>query len=261
MISLDTVTQLDTLPPVSLANLQHHAEFLTRKDRKYLLPAASVSDVLDQLDGSICALEIDGQRSFTYETPYFDEDDFTSYFSALRRRSNRFKVRTRLYIESGLCQLEVKLRNSRGQTVKHRRQHDNASLTELTDDERAWLRTFPQVTDHALSLNHHMTTIYRRSTLMLSGGSGRVTIDHDVEFVSPGGHRLALPSIAIVETKGPGKPTAADRALWRLGHRPVSMSKFTVGLSLLVPELPANHWHRTRKHLESMANCVTDAGS
>jgi hypothetical protein len=147
----------------------------------------------------------------------------------------------------------VKVRDARGQTVKYRMTHDRERLNELTACEREWLQAFPQVREHAQTLRHHVTTVYRRSTLMLPGGAGRVTIDHDVEFVSPCGKRLALPSVAIVETKGPGKPTDADHVLWRQGHRPVSISKYTVGLSLLVPELPANHWHRVRGHLASIA--------
>ena len=59
---------------------------------------------------------------------------------------------------------------------------------------------------------------------------------------------MALPisagALAIVETKTPAAPSAADRWLWAAGHRPAVISKYATGMALLHPELPANKWHR-----------------
>jgi hypothetical protein len=41
--------------------------------------------------------------------------------------------------------------------------------------------------------------------------------------------------------------------LWAHGHRPVSVSKFAAGLSLLTPELPANRWHRVHERLAGLS--------
>jgi hypothetical protein len=50
-------------------------------------------------------------------------------------RTRRFKIRTRTYVDSAECWLEVKTRDQRGNTVKHRREHDG-QLAELTPDGR-----------------------------------------------------------------------------------------------------------------------------
>ena len=50
--------------------------------------------------------------------------------------------------------------------------------------------------------------------------------------------------MAIVETKSVGAPSAADRALWAIGCRPIRISKFGTSLAVLDPELPANRWTR-----------------
>ncbi len=261
MMTIERFSQrLETLPDISLDDVQAEAAFLTRQDRKYVVPISALEDVLAGIDGTTRVLEIDGHRSFGYKTPYFDDDDLTSYFGVLRRRPNRFKVRTRLYIESGLEQLEVKIRDGRGRTVKHRSAPETAVLEQLADGDRAWLHSFPQVEHHAACLRHRVTTFYRRSTLVLPGGSGRVTIDRELMFALPEGHVLALPTIAIIETKGAGKATAFDRVLWRKGYRPLSMSKFTVGLGLLAPDLPANRWHRLRTHLMAVAEPMVGRG-
>jgi hypothetical protein len=251
MTAFDGFTTLDLLPPISLPELQAEAEFLTRRDRKYLVPPAATSALLACLDPATRVLEIAGRRTFGYLTPYFDDRDHSSYLGAARRRPNRFKVRTRLYTDSGLCLLEVKVRDGRGRTVKHRIAHDAGALEELTDAERRWLRTFPQVEPYADRILPCLTTRYRRSTLVLPNGEGRVTIDRDLVFAIPDGTARAMPGFVVVETKGAGGPTPLDRVLWRHGYRPVSISKFASGLCLLVPGLPANRWHRLRKQLEA----------
>jgi hypothetical protein len=147
----------------------------------------------------------------------------------------------------------VKIRDGRGRTVKHRIDHEAGSLEHLSVGDREWLRTFPQVKHHAACLRHRLTTYYRRSTLVLPGGAGRVTIDRDLVFALPDDQELAVPTIAIIETKVAGKATAFDRVMWSKGYRPLSMSKFTIGLGLLVPELPANRWHRLRERLLAVA--------
>ena len=246
---IEPIGPLDLLPPISLADLQAEAAFLTRRDRKYLVPVDAVGTILEGLDPASRVLEIDGRRGFGYLTPYFDDGAYSAYLRAARRRPDRFKVRTRLYIDSGLCRLEVKVRDARGRTVKHRTEHDAASLEHLADGERAWLSAFPQVAPYADRLRHCLTTRYQRTTLVLPDGTGRVTIDRDLVFALPSGESYALPRHLVVETKGTGRPTAVDRLLWRHGFRPVAMSKFACGMSLLVAGLPANRWHRLRTRL------------
>jgi hypothetical protein len=45
-------------------------------------------------------LEIDGARSFAYDSTYFDTPDLDAYLLAATRRRRRFKVRTRTYVDS-----------------------------------------------------------------------------------------------------------------------------------------------------------------
>src|SRR5690625_7828608 len=49
----------------------------------------------------------------------------------------------------------------------------------------------------------------------------------------------------LVESKTVGAAGQVDAILWRLGHRPVALSKYCAGLALLDPRLPANRWNRT----------------
>jgi hypothetical protein len=237
------------LPSIGLAELHKEAAFLIRRDRKYIVSTGELTELLHAVEAGTRALEIAGRRSFGYSTRYFD-DAHAAYFRALRRRPNRFKVRTRLYLESGECQLEVKLLDGRGRTVKSRFPHDACELEELSVLDRAWLRSFATVRPLAAQLQPCVATRYRRSSLVFPSGSGRMTIDDALTFIAPDGYELRLEGHCVVETKGLGHPLPFDRLLWSAGHRPVPASKFALGVCLTHPELPHNRWRRLLGRLE-----------
>ena len=92
---------LDDLPTIGLDDLMETAALQTRRDRKYLLP---VDEAWALLDGTAArVLEIDGLRSFDYESIYFDTASRDSYLGSARRRPRRFKVRTRTYLDTQEC--------------------------------------------------------------------------------------------------------------------------------------------------------------
>jgi hypothetical protein len=240
-----------------LPQLQEEAAFLTRYDRNYLVPIPKLAELLTAVVPGTRALEIDGRRAFGYTTRYFDTDN-TAYFRALRKRPDRFKVRTRRYDERDMCLLEVKVLDRYGRTVKSRFEHDPDRLESLSTLDRAWLQSFPEVRSVAGRLDRSVATHYLRSTLVFPNGTGRMTIDQDLSFISAddGWHRLQ--GQCVVEIKGPGCALPFDRLLWRNGCRPVPASKFALGVSLTNPALPDNRWHRLRGRV--MASMISGVG-
>lgn len=236
------------LPPISLAQVQDEAAFLTRIDRKYLVPVSVFPELLSELETGTRALEINGRRTFGYSTRYFDHEH-EAYLRALRKRANRFKVRTRLYDDSGECHVEVKLLDGRGRTVKLRQAHDAHQLDDLSNDERRWLWSIEAIQALAPHLQPSVATHYRRSTVVFPGGTGRMTIDQQLIFLDRSGQWQRLEAMSLIEVKGPGRALPFDRFLWRNGFRPVPASKFALGVSLLEPELPAMRWHRLRRQM------------
>ena len=114
---------IQMLRPVTLPVLDAEAALLTRRDRKYIVPLDVAERLLGALEGRCRVLEIDGRRRFRYESVYFDTPGRTSYLAAARRRARRYKVRTRAYLDTGRCVLEVKTRDARGRTVKTQHEH------------------------------------------------------------------------------------------------------------------------------------------
>ena len=234
---------LGRLGSVTLSDLLDAAELLTRVDRKYLVHESVLVELIERLDPRVRVLEIDGARTFGYASMYFDTPDLVSYHEHAKVRPKRFKVRTRAYLDSGTCALEVKTRDPRGLTVKERVPHALDDRDVLTDEGRTFVAGFEHAARHVDRLVPALRTTYRRATLLLSPDE-RATLDTGLSFELPDGPRLRAGSWAVVESKSSGHPTELDRVMWALGHRPVLFSKYAVGSALHRPDLPAHRWHR-----------------
>ena len=274
----------DHLASTSLAELNGAAGLLTRVDRKYLVPLERAQNLVDGLTSDARVLDIDGRRRFSYASTYFDTPGLEAFMLAARKRRRRFKVRTRTYLDSGLCFLEVKTRGARGTTVKRRMGYHPNDASRLTGPGRAFVAaclastgvTGPAAAQQVAALRPVLATTYERTTLHLPRAEARATIDTALTWrrltpvarertaVGAGapqalrpahltaaiddGEPVAVAGVAVVETKNPATPSPADRALWDAGHRPTRISKYATGMALLHPELPANRWYRTLTH-------------
>jgi len=237
-------TLVETIPaaePVGLDELVEVANLQTRRDRKYILREEDVWGLFDDIAPRV--LEIDGRRSFRYESVYFDTAHRDSFLGAAHRRPRRFKVRTRTYLDSGECLLEVKVRDHRGNTVKHRQPHELGSRWHLSTAAVAYISRIGAAAPFANDLRPALEVCYLRSTLLLAS-AGRVTVDRAVTWTGIDKAPAIVGGIAIVETKSAGPPTEVDRKLWLTGHRPSSISKYCTGLAAIEPGLPSNQWHR-----------------
>ena len=140
--------------------------------------------------------------------------------------------------------LEIKTRDPRGRTVKERIEHPIGLRTGLDPEDRVFVGRCELIGPASRWLEPALTTRYTRATLLVGVGGARVTVDGDLEALTPDGRLVALDGMAIVETKSPGPPSVADRVLWSLGYRPTRVSKFCTSLAALRPELPSNRWTR-----------------
>jgi len=257
MSALVTDAGFDLLEPISLDELISTADLQIRQDRKYVVPEVVLEDVLGDV-AAARVLTIDGKRSFAYESVYFDTADRASYFGAARRRPRRFKVRTRSYLDSEGCVLEVKTRDARQRTVKHREPYDFDDRYHLTAAGRAFVVGIEQAAAVVDELDPALITTFQRTTLALADLSARATIDTDITWAGVDGQQARLAGWVLVETKTAGPPCAFDRALWRHGQRPAVISKYGTGLAALSAGLPANRWGRVlRRHFDPAAR--TDA--
>jgi VTC domain-containing protein len=250
-----TVTVAD-LPSVALDRLRDQAALQTRVDRKYVLSADELAVVLGRVQGPMGVLTIDGHRSFAYRSTYFDTPELDAFHLSGRGRRRRFKVRTRIYRQSGETWLEVKTRGPRGTTVKDRCGYDLADAGRLTEAGREFVAAVlaeRRVEDvDVAALVPSLLTAYNRSTLLLGDDeqTSRATIDDGLSWRRPGAsHSVCVPGSLILETKTGSRAAALDRALWGHGVRPSRISKYGAGLAALDDDLPDLKWHRVLTQL------------
>lgn len=233
------------LQPISLQEVLDCAELQTRVDRKYVVSLDCFRAALDRVGDQLSALEIDDERLFRYESVYFDTADLAAYRQHAHGRRRRVKVRTRSYLDSGQCLLEFKSVGTRGETVKERYPYLLASRHELDDDAYALASERVGYFINTPDLREVLETAYLRATLVDAARGDRVTCDVNLRFENPAGQRYGpLDAIVVVESKTVGAACPIDHALNRLGCRPVSLSKYCVGMAVLDPWLPANRWNR-----------------
>lgn len=233
------------LPSIDLEELNAAAKLQTRVDTKYLLTPEQLVAVLNKIGTHLRVLDIDGQRSVGYESVYFDTRALQTFRDHRQRRRKRFKVRTRLYENSGDCMLEVKVKNARGRTVKRRTPYPaderftlNARGHEFVDQV---LRNEYGV--QAPELETALVGRYLRTTFVELQDGARMTCDTNLNW-SGQVDSVAGPDAVLVETKSEAGTSRIDLALRADGIRPVKISKYAVGTALLHPHLPANPWNR-----------------
>ena len=250
----------ENLSTITLDELNAEAGLLTRMDRKYLVPPDDAQEVIDTLAPRARVLQIDGLRDFRYASTYFDTPALDAFFLAARKRRRRYKVRTRTYVDSDLCFLEVKTNGSREATVKDRLRYRPDDADRLTDEARDFVverlvesDTCPsdEARRIADALVPVMDTTYERTTLHLPDDSARATIDAALTWgaLGPDGartdRRVIVNGLTVMETKNPSTAAPTDRLLWARGHRPTRLSKYATGMAVLHERLPTNRWHRT----------------
>jgi hypothetical protein len=259
MTTMPITRALARLAPVGLTELVDRAALQTRVDRKYLVPTEALPRLLDQLSPCAKVLDIDGERTFRYESVYFDTPRLASYHCAAYRRRRRFKVRTRTYLDSGECWLEVKISGARGSITKHRLPYHSRDCgtvhpgRDFVDEALGRESIGPET---ASSLDPVLVTDYHRATLLLPETLSRVTIDTGLSW-RDADSTLCLPRLAVVETKTASAATPVDRMLWQRGLRPARISKYATGLAALRLDLPDVPWRRTlRRHFRGVASSV-----
>jgi len=232
----------------SLAEVNHRAPLLDRQENKYLISAESFDSLLDNLSDNFDVLAIDDRTVFSYETVYYDTDEMLTYNQHAQGKRRRMKIRSRRYVDSDLYFFEIKLKGTRGRTIKKRVSYDAARHGAVDREAMRFVAT--SVDDiygesFAERLDPKLTMRYRRVTLVGRGRPERVTADFGLEFSDPSGASARTPwESLIIEVKSADGRGHADAALRDSGERPARCSKYCIGLNMVRSDLRYNTFKR-----------------
>lgn len=246
-------TKLAGFAPITLSQMNSVA-LLDRVESKYLLTTPMLLDGLESLRDFYTVLEVEGQRLNRYRTLYFDTDDFALYMRHHAGARDRYKVRSREYVESHCTFLEVKHKTNRRRTVKSR-VATQEMVTALSGEPAHFVSdACPYGADQ---LAPRLWNNYHRVTLVNGRGGERLTLDLGLTFTWEG-QTVSLPGLVIAEVKQQGRRADSPFTLWTAGRRlrPTGFSKYCMGASLLYPELKANRFKASYRHLARLLQGV-----
>ena len=227
---------LHTMQPVSLEEISN-AALMNRKELKYVLHEDQVKELIAHLSESMYVLEIEGTRIGSYETIYFDTDEFTMYLQHHNGRRRRYKLRTRRYVASDLSFLEIKEKEKKNSSKKVRIQTDSL-LTQLKSGEKEFISRHSPYDPEQFTPKIFNT--YKRVTFVTPDFSQRITLDFDLTYERDG-TCIQLPNVVIGELKMPERCQSTLTTLMREMHiSATSFSKYCIGISLMYPQVKKN---------------------
>jgi len=232
---------LSNFKPIQLNEMDEVA-LMERVDEKFTVQIDEIFKILTQLSENYRSLEINGQRIFSYQTEYLDNNESVLFKNHQNGKLNRFKIRYRDYIQSEISFLEVKFKSNKGVTKKTRikvpfKSRENSVKTNHFINK--------QTPYNPTELNIALSNNFDRITLVNLITKERITLDLNLKFKTNESSKN-IPQLGIIEVKRE-KGNRKSEILTLLkanGIRPTSFSKYTIGSVLLNPHLKYNNFKK-----------------
>ncbi|MCR5571276.1 MAG: polyphosphate polymerase domain-containing protein [Bacteroidales bacterium] len=238
--------------PITLGEMDS-IRLMNRIDAKYLTDEHTLEDILADAAGyGYRALETDGTMICLYDTIYYDTPAHRMFLDHRNQRLTRQKVRTRVYVGSGLTFLEIKRKNNHGRTKKKRTGIPHAAFRDFSTCADACTYLADHSAFTAPELSPALETIFRRITLVNPEKTERVTIDTRLSFVNlRNGREASLKNGVVIELKQDGRAASRMKGIL-LSHRvkPIRVSKYCVGITLTDPEIKSGRFKTKIRRIE-----------
>ncbi len=233
---------------ISLEEMDN-VKLLDRIDTKFIVHENQLPEFLDAVATNYDLLVIDGNWSHPYETLYFDTPGFQLYFMHHNGKRNRYKLRSRKYVNSGISYFEIKTKTNTSRTVKHRMKVD----------------VFPELIDSTLIeyISKHtpgdpqtyvpsLRVFFDRITLVNRVDRERLTFDTNLRYQN-NGSEIAIEDIVIAEIKQE-KHSVSPFAQFMKIHRQRShyISKYCLGITRMNSSIKTNLFKHKLDMLKKM---------
>lgn len=236
-------TTLDGMNEVRLQN---------RKDTKHVLALSKLPEVLQKIADNYLILEIDGCRTMQYKTLYYDTPDFELYTMHHNGKLNRYKFRSRTYVETNSSFFEIKFKNNKGRTIKNREGRDSIEL-DLGEDSMDYIDRMVSKSPIDQNLEPKLWVYYKRITLTDKNLTERVTIDLDLGFEG-GGNEAHMNDLVIIELKQDkySSNSLVSKVLREMKIGELGFSKYCIGIASVYDEVKKNRFKEKFRKLEKL---------
>ena len=223
--------------------------FAERKDRKFPVSIYDIPKVLPGLEKHYSLICPEGNEVSTIETKYFDTENFDFFRQHHRGRSVRRKVRIRRYVETDTSFLEIKRKNVKGRTLKHRISVVSAKPV-LDDRGNQFLKS--RGVSETDTIHPVLKVVYDRLSFLSEDQDERFSVDFNVRF-SDGQRKGDFGKLAIFEVKQSKiETTPVIKALRKNRISERSISKYCLSLCQVNSELKANRFKPVLRNLQAL---------
>ncbi len=236
------------MEPISLKEMDH-VKLMQRQDTKFVIESEKVDEILNEVNDKYYVLEIDGERIHAYHTVYYDTADFSMYLNHHNKRLNRYKIRVREYLSSGISFLEIKFKNNKRETIKKRVPPGQGPNNSIKLEGEFLVKNSPY---NGSELNPSLQNFFKRITLVNKVSPERITIDIELRYESVNGDKkLELPGISVIEVKRSKDSSHSDMIDSLRKHHVQSMgfSKYCMGTALIQEDVKKNLFRKRMREL------------
>ncbi len=214
-------------------------KLMNRTDRKFCFKRELLVELLSELNAHYFVLEIEQKRVAYYQTLYYDTPALGLYYKHHQGKQNRYKIRHRLYVDSKLGFLEVKLKTNKGRTHKTRIEKKEVSHI-LNSENGEFISRESNL--NAQELVPVLWVNYERITLVNKKDEERLTLDVNLQFIKDNNTK-SMAEMVIAEVKQDRKKESPFISLAQKCKLPEGgISKFCLGLTQTTPQLKYNNF-------------------
>ena len=250
---------LNRFEPISLSEMEG-VKLMNRIDTKFVLSRSQLPAILAAAQAEYFVQDIDGVRLATYDTIYYDTDDWDMYIRHHDRQLVRQKIRVRQYVDSDLTFLEIKRKNNKGRTKKKRIAITgfNPSGETVGHNKKADISVADFVAAKSRytwdAIAPHLQTTFHRITLVNRAKTERLTIDLDLVWTNLlNGTRQTYKDLVIVELKRDGNQSSPMLRIMDEAHvKPLKISKYCIGSALTTPDIKRNRFKAKIRKIEKL---------
>lgn len=241
------ITKDFSFKPIRLDEMDQ-VKLMNRTDTKYWFHEDLLYELLQYVEDDYFILKMEGKVALPYSTIYYDTKENKMFSAHHNGKLNRYKIRRRSYLLSGVSFLEVKFKNNKGRTIKNRIPSDYVER-DFNDTENDFLMDQTPFSNDDLqqSLNNN----FSRITLVNKNFKERCTIDFNIQFKTST-NDVSLDKLVIVEVKTEGSPSTSPLALALRNQRikTSGFSKYCVGRTVTDSSLKRNAFKQKIRMIE-----------
>jgi len=240
----DTIKKFE---PISLEEMDK-VKLMNRTDTKYWFHTDHLQYLLENVQDSYYILTMFHEVALPYSTIYYDTHTNGMYTAHHNGKLNRYKIRRRNYVLSGISFLELKFKNNKGRTIKKRIRTDFGKDM-FNETESAFIQDITPITTE--DLRPSLTNNFSRITLVNKNFKERCTIDFNLNFKN-GPKQTELNNLVVAEIKADGSSSASPlaRAMRNQRIKISGFSKYCIGKAMTDSSVKRNAFKHKMRMIE-----------